>query len=505
MLFNSPEFLFAFLPLALLAVGLLSRRVGRRAGVFGLIVASLSFYAWWKVSGLFIILTSIAFNLAIARQLEFLRQKDRHGKWLLAFGVTFNLALLGYYKYSGFLLENLPFAAAHVSPIAIGLPLGLSFYTFQQIAFIVDTWRGKVGTISAAEYMVSVLFFPHLIAGPLVHYRDLITQFRSRLTVSVDLFWLGIPIFLVGLAKKVFIADGLAFYVAPLFAKAETAPLECVSAWVAALGYTAQIYFDFSGYSDMAIGLAAMFGIALPINFRSPYKAISIIDFWRRWHVTLSEFLRDYLYIPIGGGRVSTVRRYANLMIVMLLGGLWHGAGWTFVAWGGLHGGYLVVNHVWRGKVSSRLAPSSNLLLAPIYRVATFLCVVVAWVFFRALSFSTAANVLSGMAGKTFVSLPGELGLFLNRRLLRLLLPILDGRGMPFGDLVPATTLIVTALAIAWAAPSCAEIFGYEDRKLPSAERVPMLLRAVAVAVLAWCSAFGVLGAVPSEFLYFRF
>jgi alginate O-acetyltransferase complex protein AlgI len=504
-LFNSPEFLFAFLPLTLLAVGLLAIRVGRRAGVFGLIVASLGFYAWWKVSGLIIILASIAFNLAIARRLEFLRRKDRHGEWLLAFGVALNLALLGYYKYSRFLLENIQFTDAHIGPIAIVLPLGLSFYTFQQIAFIVDTWRGQVGTISVSEYMVSVLFFPHLIAGPLVHYRDLITQFRSRLTVSVDLFWLGIPIFLVGLAKKVFIADNIAFYVAPLFAKAESAPLEFVSAWIAALGYTAQIYFDFSGYSDMAIGLATMFGIALPVNFRSPYKATSIIDFWRRWHITLSEFLRDYLYIPIGGGRVNIVHRYTNLMVVMLLGGLWHGAGWTFVAWGGLHGGYLVLNHLWRSHVSSRLAPSSNVLLAPFYGVVTFFCVVVAWVFFRALSFSTAANVLSGMAGRTFVSLPGELGLFLSGKVVRLIQPILDGRGMSFGDLVPASVLIVVALTIAWTMPNCAEIFGYDDRKLPSVGRVPILVRAVVVGILAWSSAFGVLGAVPSEFLYFRF
>ena len=337
MLFNSSAFLFCFLPATLIAVRLLARSGGKAA----LIGASLIFYGWWKhdqvalmAETLAVIGASIVTNFTMAKSI--LGCGERRKRLLLLWsGIAFNLTLLGYFKYTNFFVQN--FSSLLGIPahrLDIVLPLGISFYSFQQIAFLVDTYRGQIDDLRPRDYVVCVLFFPHLIAGPLIHYRDIIPQFAQRFRINGQTIWAGLPFFSVGLAKKVVIADSIATFVTPLFVHAESSPLEFFTAWMAALGYTVQLYFDFSGYSDMAVGLGLIFGIVLPQNFDSPYKSLSIIEFWRRWHMTLSGFLRDYLYIPMGGGRVSTGRRYANLMIVMLLGGLWHGAGWTFVAWG---------------------------------------------------------------------------------------------------------------------------------------------------------------------------
>ncbi len=288
MLFTTPAFLF-LLSATLLGVGVTIRSLGRRAGIVALIVASLIFYGSWRINDLAVIGTSILINFTLARLLAIESMPFKLA--ILWTGILANVGILGFYKYTDFFLVNLGY-----SPITIVLPLAISFYSFQQIAFIVDIYRGQNGRIPLLNYIVTVLFFPHLIAGPLIHYQAIMRQFEQRFSVSANTIWCGLPIFAIGLAKKVAIADPLSKIVSPIFTSAQAAPLEFFSAWTAALGYTAQLYFDFSGYSDMAIGLGIMFGIVLPVNFFSPYKASSIIDFWRRWHMTLSAFLRDYLY-----------------------------------------------------------------------------------------------------------------------------------------------------------------------------------------------------------------
>src|SRR4029078_5020437 len=270
-------------------------------------------------------------------------------KTFLAVGVTANLAALGYFKYVNFFLANLSaLRETQTSVVAVVLPLGLSFFIFQKIALLVDASKGEVQHFSPLSYTLFVSFFPQLIAGPIVHHKEMMPQFAARARMQVVDFAKGLTLFVIGLAKKVLIADTIAQVSNPIFDRAAAGIVPGVlESWTGALAYTLQLYFDFSGYSDMALGLALLFGIHLPINFHSPYQARNSIEFWRRWHITLSRFLRDYLYIPLGGNRHGHVRRYINLAITMLLGGLWHGAAWTFVVWGALHGLYLAANHAW--------------------------------------------------------------------------------------------------------------------------------------------------------------
>jgi D-alanyl-lipoteichoic acid acyltransferase DltB (MBOAT superfamily) len=502
MLFNSPEFLFVFLPVALLCVGIGQSLRGKKASSYALILTSIVFYGYWRPSELLVIAASICFNFLLA---HVLMRSPGLGKVLITIGVGGNLGALAYYKYYNFMvgwtfnLFNIKFTQTYTFH-----PLGISFYSFQQIAFLVDIYRLKIREIGFREYVLSVLFFPHLIAGPLLHYTKTIPQFRSLLTVNSATIWAGLPLFSIGLAKKVLVADSLSPIVSQLFSKAQVAPLEFFSAWFACLGYTAQLYFDFSGYADMAIGLGIMFNITLPINFNSPYKSASIIEFWRRWHMTLSEFLRQYLYFPLGGSRVrSSFRRYANLMLVMLLGGLWHGAGWTFVFWGGLHGAYLIINHYWRHFLARRasigLSKASARLAVPV----TFLSVALAWVFFRASDFRAAINVLSGMFGQTYISLPGELayviGLHGN---------VFDGRGMLYIDLVPGSIILLIAYVIVFKFPNTSQIFELDGRPRDWARQFePQQIwpRLVSVSILLWAACFGIIGSVPSEFIYFQF
>ena len=510
--FNEPVFLFAFLPLTLLAVALAQGSAGRRAGIVALIFASLFFYGWWRVSYVLIILGSIAGNLTVARLIE--RTDDQLSRRaLVAFGIVANLALLGHFKYANFFIDSIAALGVQFDALQILLPIGLSFYTFQQIAFIVDTYRRTIYGVGILEYMASVLFFPHLIAGPLVQYREIIDQFRARFGVSFMALMAGLPIFLVGLTKKLFVADNIGNFISPLYAKAQTGPLEAVSAWVAALGYTAQLYFDFSGYSDMAIGLGLMFGIVLPVNFLSPYKTLSIIDFWRFWHITLSRFLRDYLYIPLGGNRRGPTRRYLNLMVVMVLGGLWHGAAWTFAFWGALHGLYLLVNHAWRQAVGRHIG-WANRALSPIYAVLTFSCVIIGWVFFRAADFTTATRILYGMAGGNGVSLPYILwwqwDTYVNKtETIPYTSRWLDfqANGLQYPDVVIGPLLLLIAFAIIWFTPNVAQIFGLN----PATDHLDYkpapwnTARMLAVAALICLCLFSILGSVPSTFLYFQF
>lgn len=397
MIFSSFEFIYVFFPVTFLGFLVFRHLQSERAIIIWLIAASLVFYAYWNPPYLFLLLASVGLNYAL--HLHIRQYRD---PWVLGFGITANLSAIGYFKYAGFFASTLNAVSASQFDLGdIALPLAISFFTFQQIAFLVETYRGNIAACGFAKYTLFVVFFPQLIAGPIVMQKDTVPQFRlsvfqNRLALNVAV---GLSIFIIGLFKKLVLADGVAPYATAVFGAAdggEAIPFSM--AWSGALAYTFQIYFDFSGYCDMAIGLARCFGIRLPINFNSPYKAINIVDFWRRWHITLSHFLRDYLYIPLGGNRGGKMQRYMNLSITMLLGGLWHGASWTFVVWGGLHGLYLMINHAWTTFMGGNdLASSALGRLAG--RIVTLLAVILAWVFFRAETFSGATSILAGMVG----------------------------------------------------------------------------------------------------------
>lgn len=407
MVFSSLEFIYLFMP-PVFAVYLLLRYLKWETGIiWWLSIASLGFYAWWTPVYLPLLLGSLLVNYGLHRALLKMRSKA-----LLIAGIAFNLALIAVFKYADFFIGNVNFFTnADLPMLQLVLPLAISFFTFQLISFLVDTYKGNITSCDFARYTLFVVFFPQLIAGPIVMQKETIPQFRltNFQNKLITNFAVGGTLFAIGLFKKIVLADGIAPYANNVFNLAETAsgvPFE--AAWIGALAYTFQLYFDFSGYCDMALGLARLFGIRLPVNFNSPYKATSISDFWRRWHITLSHFLRDYLYIPMGGNRCGPIQRYANLMITMLLGGLWHGASWTFVFWGGLHGAYLGINHGWgalceKGYIPSLVPAWLGNLLA---RGITLLAVVVAWVFFRAQSFDGASGILAGMFGLSTVYEP---------------------------------------------------------------------------------------------------
>lgn len=398
MLFNSVAFIFAFLPVALL-VFWQARRWNVTASNVALVIASFAFYYLGENSDAILLLISIAFNLSVGTAIYY---HKRYSGLLLAIGVIVNLSILFWYKYANFFVESLgSFVGTSVDwtlPGIDSLPIGVSFFTFTQIAYLVDAYRRQVSEHGVVSYSLFVSYFPHLIAGPILHHKEMIPQFQDRsLRFSAELISVGLTIFAVGLFKKVALADPIGVYVGPVFSAYDAGTVLTTSeAWIGALSYTLQLYFDFSGYCDMAVGISLMFGIRIPVNFFSPYKANNIIDFWRRWNMTLSRFLRDYLYIPLGGNRHGSLMRWRNLMITMLLGGLWHGAAWTFVIWGGLHGLYLAINHAFRS-AGGRLPVS-------IAGAITFLAVVVGWVLFRAGTIDGALAMLKSMAGL------GELG-----------------------------------------------------------------------------------------------
>ncbi len=514
MLFNSHIFIFLFLPLAF-ALFFLFARTSHLLAAGWLAVASLFFYGWWNPAYVALLLASIVFNYFAGMVIA--RAQARKNAWLIT-AVTANLLLLGYYKYSNFFLTNAAALAGYAPPQAdIILPLGISFFTFTQIAFLVDTYQGKVKEYNFVHYGLFVTYFPHLIAGPILHHAEMMPQFARAATYRVQAgnVAVGLTIFFIGLFKKVMLADGIAPYVAPLFSLpgAGVAPT-FLESWCGALAYTFQLYFDFSGYSDMAVGLSLLFGVRLPINFHSPYQAVNIIDFWRRWHITLSRFLRDYLYVPLGGNRKGPARRYLNLLMTMLLGGLWHGAGWTFVLWGLLHGLYLCVNHAWhtlRASLGHDIQRSTQWGRA-LACCVTFAAVVAGWVVFRADSISSAAALLRGMAGLNGFALPdqwlakwGALGQWLAASGV----PFSDSRGLVSRGLV---TWIVILLAVVWFAPNTQQIMARFEPAL-------LIPRGMAPARrLAWrpSMAFGLLTAVlafaaivnlhrQSEFLYFQF
>jgi alginate O-acetyltransferase complex protein AlgI len=516
-LFNSYEFIYVFLPVTALLFFVLSAngRAMLAAGWLGL--ASLFFYGYWNPHYTLLLLASIAANYFMGRGILRLRDghRSRDSRLLLIAAVSFNLGLLGYYKYANFLVDSLnALAGTGFQLERIGLPIGISFFTFTQIAYLVDAYQGKARESSPVHYLLFVSYFPHLIAGPILHHSEMMPQFADRRIYRFDVtnFSIGVVFFFIGLLKKVILADGVQPFVGPVFDADPAYRLTFLEAWLGALAYTFQLYFDFSGYSDMAIGLSKMFNIELPLNFNSPYKAHNIVEFWRRWHMTLSRFLRDYLYIPLGGNRHGPLRRYANLMVTMLLGGLWHGAGWNFAIWGGLHGIFLACHHGWRNFRARVLGHDPGRPTAP-GRAAgiafTFLAVVAAWVFFRAPSLSAAFNILQGMAGLHGAVLPEEWQAALAPG------GAATAAGMSFGHLeafggARQVAWVSALLAIAWGLPNSQEFVGrlrtsVASRVGPSAVQRGSwsMLGALSVLISLLAMINGSRGV--SEFIYFNF
>ena len=429
MLFSSFAFIFAFLPITLLGFyALKSLGYFQSAKVF-LILASLFFYGYFKVEYIFILIFSVLINFTLANLI--LRQTSknsnknaRNNKFLLYGGIFFNLALLGGFKYTDFLLENFNLFSQILNldfniPLPhILLPLGLSFITFQQIAFLVDCYKRsgiesliKVKHIDFIDYALFISFFPQLIAGPIVHHKEMMPQFASLLHkgkafINWEYMAKGLFIFSVGLFKKIYVADTFALWANKGFWVASNGgTLNIFEAWATSLSYTFQIYFDFSGYCDMAIGLGLFFGIVLPINFDSPYKSLNIAEFWRRWHMTLGRFLKDYLYIPLGGNRVGKLLNLRNLFIVAFLSGIWHGAGWGFVIWGVLHGSAMCIHRIY-----TYIKPNWKFFEGIPYKILawfiTFNFLNFAWIFFRAENLREAFSIIQSMFGITWVELP---------------------------------------------------------------------------------------------------
>jgi alginate O-acetyltransferase complex protein AlgI len=399
MLFNDPAFLFIFLPAVVLAA-VLARRVGGPRAVLALLVAaSAFFYAWWNPVYLPLLAALTVFNFVVARRIGVARAASQVSlvTSLLTFGVVVDLLVLAFFKYTDFVISTSNALVGTDLPFQnIILPLGISFFTFQKIAYLVDASHGQMEKHDFLEYCFFVAFFPQLIAGPIVHHHEIFTQTRApgAFVMRASHITIGLTIFIIGLFKKVVIADHLAPYATPVFNLAATGgTLTAFQAWQGAFAYTLQLYFDFSGYSDMAIGAARLFGIRLPLNFESPLQAMGIIDFWQRWHMTLSRFLRDYVYFPLGGNRYGRPRRYLNLILTMTIGGLWHGAAWTFVLWGLLHGIYLVINHAWRAVWTPINAWWSH----AIARLVTLLAFTLSLVLFRAPSLDAAIAIYRGM------------------------------------------------------------------------------------------------------------
>jgi len=391
MLFNSYEFIFLFLPVTFLVYFALNRLKKTYLSRVWLVLASLFFYSWWDVRNLPLILVSICFNYFIGLRMGHVRRPG-YRRLLFISGLLFNILLLMYYKYTDFMITNVNAAfGTDFSLLKLGLPLGISFFSITQIAYLADVYMRSAREYNFVNYGLFVSFFPHLLAGPILHHKEMMPQFerlRNKILnpegVARGLFLLSI-----GLIKKVIVADHLAVWADKGFDVSKS--LTLLDAWITSLSYSFQIYFDFSGYTDMALGAALLFNIRLPINFNSPYKAVNIQDFWRRWHMTLSRFLRDYIYIPLGGNRTKPLRADMNVLVTFIIGGIWHGAGWGFLIWGSLHGLAYMVHRLWQ---------SLNIKMHRFIAIfLTFNFVNVTWVFFRARTTDDALKVFRGLFG----------------------------------------------------------------------------------------------------------
>lgn len=523
MLFNSYEFIFAFLPVVV-AVFFALGRASRVWALRWIIAASLFFYGWWRPLNILIIAPSVLINFALGRMLQRMGKQGNRtaAQVVLLGGIAFNVAFLGYFKYSNFLVGAANDAfGTHMVLARIILPLGISFITFQKIAFLIDVHAGRIESFSLQDYCLFVLFFPQLIAGPIVHYREMMPQFHGvSCRFDKDNVSVGVTLFALGLFKKVFIADSIALVVTPIYEHASSGNIiSLMSAWIAAIGFTLQIYFDFSGYTDMALGIARLFGVRLPPNFNSPLRASSIIDFWQRWHMTLTRFLTAYIYNPLTlwltrrraargrpgfGGRNKGPGAFIELLtfpvlLTMLVSGIWHGAGYTFIVWGVLHGLFLTVNHAWR-QVRPKLwhdKSSYERFMRPAGFAITFACVAASMVIFRSANLKTATNVLGGMLGLHGIGLDG--------------IGLISGIGLK-----RVAFWIVAPAFIAFACPNTLQILhryepalGWNPSQHESANAEtpilwgPSLAWAVVVSMIVVIGILNLSG--QSEFLYWQF
>lgn len=509
MLFNSFTFIFLFLPFTALGYFLLARK-GQQYAAAWLALASLVFYGWWSYSYIPLLLGSIIFNYWMGQRIGAAQGAARK-RWL-TMAVVADLILLGYYKYADFFISGVnQLTAADIPALHIILPIGISFFTFTQIAYLVDTYHGKVNESNFLHYLLFITYFPHLIAGPVLHHAEMMPQFARKASYlfSNRNMAVGLSFFAIGLAKKVIVADNLAPHASFFFDQGDMFSL--LVAWGGVLAYAFQLYFDFSGYSDMAIGISLIFGIRLPLNFDSPYKSVNIIEFWRRWHMTLSRFLRDYLYVPLGGNRKGPVRRYVNLLLTMLLGGLWHGAGLNFIIWGALHGLYLIVNHAWIKLASVLRFPRDSRTWSVFSVALTFAAVCFAWVFFRATDTAKASIIVQGMLGQFGIALPASIGLH-----LKPLQPLLDRLGIELylgggSRFVETWSWILAAGIIAFLLPNTQQIMGrYEAWAESRAQRGeawylwrPSMRWSLYIGAILLGSLLSLTR--PTEFLYFQF
>jgi len=537
MVFSSRAFLFYFLPIAFLGFLALSAAGLRRPRLVWLVLASCVFYAWLRPENLPLLFGSILFNYVVGGQL--MKRPDRG---LLVFGLAVNIGLLAYYKYAIFAVSvaSTLFDADWGAPNII-LPLAISFFTFKQIAYLVDANHGEVTDHNFLNYCLFITFFPQLISGPITHHREMLTQFNDpdRVRPRADLIAIGTTIFVVGLFKKVMIADPFGAYTAPVFEAAQHAPLQLVEAWGGAVAYALQIYFDFSGYCDMAVGLGLMFGIALPLNFYSPYKARNIVDYWSRWHITLTRFLTAYIYNPIstaltrrrmGRGQpimsrgVMQPSAFVRLVafptiVTMMVSGVWHGAGWQFVVFGLLHGFYIVTVQGWRRykKIKGLPLDGDGKLRVGFSVLLTFVCATVALVFFRAADVSSALNIVSGMTGLNGITLPEPFGAISSIK------EVSAALGIPIGPVALVDpylgAMIAFFLFVVWAFPNVYEWL----QEHPTALRVevkqrnslgrfsslivwqPRLVTGLVVGVIGALTVLRSSSAVPTEFIYGQF
>ncbi len=542
MLFNSIEFLFAFLPLTLFGFFLLGT-IHRTWALSWLILASLVFYAWWRPLNVLIIAPSIAVNFTLARILLRLNEKeDSRGasKAVLLLGIAFNVAFLGFFKYTDFISTTInDVFSANLVLRHIILPLGISFITFQKIAFLIDVQGGRVKSFTLRDYCIFVLFFPQLVAGPIVHYREMMPQFHAAACrFDKENFAVGLTLLVFGLFKKVVFADNVALFVTPIYEhSAAGGGTSFLMAWMAAIGFTLQIYFDFSGYSDMALGLARFFGIRLPQNFDSPLRASSIIDFWLRWHMTLTRFLTAYIYNPLTlwltrrrlakglsgfGGRNTTVGAFVYLLMfptimTMFISGLWHGAGYGFIVWGLLHGFYITINHGWR-VVAARLWPDKKKyarIMEPLGLVLTLFAVTTAMVFFRSPTITSAIDLIKGIIGLNGIGLPQDLLDHLGPLAQKLRAAGVVAESGSLQDFAKTVIWISVMLFTALACPNTLQILARFEpalgvtsesaklRKGSMLEWNASLPWAIAVSLVAAISIFYIGG--PSEFLYWQF
>lgn len=518
MLFFEYSFLFLFFPFCFAGyLYILRYKASFIAGWLAL--NSVIFYSIWDYSNLLPLFASIFSNYFLGYRIAQASTKKRK-KAIFIPAILLNLTLLGYYKYSNFLgsfFDPEAFLSENVSTVAI--PLGISFFTFTQIAFLADTYKEKCREYNLVNYILFVTYFPHLIAGPIIHHKEMMPQFKTlaKQAFQWENLSLGVSLFMIGLFKKVIVADYFVSGIQSIFSQS-SGEVSFINAWFGTLSYTMQIYFDFSGYSDMALGLSKVFGIKLPVNFNSPYQATSIVDFWRRWHITLSRFLRDYIYIPLGGNRHGEPRKYMNLFLTMFIGGLWHGAGWTFIIWGSLHGILLILNNLLIRFFS--LLPFSfpkGRLVLEVKKIFTFLIVALLWVPFRAQDLKGTLNIWKGCLGFNGFAFPEVWG-----QKMGALSSIVTKIGFTFEQIVPAFSLysapfLFIALLVALYAPNSIQIFGPYKKDIALFESYTDIPNSK-IGFLTWkptkrCAAVMVILSIfalwcryeVTEFLYFQF